>query len=319
MEFFSVFTASFQFSYPDIVNYGIDPIHPYIALFVAAGAFVLLYVFKAIGLFTMAKKQGKINLLWCAFVPFASTYLMGELAGEWRIGKARVKHIGLYAMLGELVYCALAAFVSGVLVYAFANGMTETYPLEDVSGAITPYVGWRFTAALPDALYTACNVCNVLATVFQYVQLVLFVFLYIAFFRRYAPASYVWMVVICALLPVVTPFLVFAFRGRVPVDYDRFMQERVERMRRAQQAQYGPYGPYGRGGYGQSGPYGQNDPYGQSGPYGQNGYGQSGSGAGSGQEPADPFGEFGSGGKGQGSDDPFGEFSDPDKKDGGAH
>lgn len=306
MEFFSVFTAIFQFSYPDIVNYGVDPISPYIALYVAAGVFAVLYVFKAIGLFTMAKRQGKKKLLWCAFVPFASTYLMGELAGEWRLGKTRVKHIGLYAMLGELVYCALAAFVAGVLVYAFANGMTETYPLEDVNGNLTPYVGWQFSADFPDALYTACNVCNVLAVIFQYVQLILFVFLYIAFFRRYAPASYVWMVVVCALLPVVTPFLIFAFRNRTPVDYDRYMRERMEQMRRARQAQYGPYGPYGQGGYGQGGPYGQN------------GYGQNGSGADNGQEPADPFGEFGSGGKGQGSD-PFGEFSDPDNKGGGAH
>ena len=304
MEFFSVFTAIFQFSYPDIVNYGVDPIHPYIALYVAAGVYVLLYVFKAIGLFTMAKRQGKTNLAWCAFVPFASTYLMGELAGEWRLGKTRVKHIGLYAMLGEFVYCALAAFVSGVLVYALANGMTETYPLEDVNGNLTPYVGWQFSAALPDALYTACNVCNVLAVIFQYVQLILFVFLYIAFFRRYAPASYVWMVVVCALLPVVTPFLIFAFRNRTPVDYDRYMRERMEQMRRARQAQYGPYGPYGQGGYGQGGPYGQNG-YGQNGSSGQGGQ----------EEPADPFGGLGSGGKGQGSD-PFGEFSDPDKKGG---
>ena len=57
---------------------------------IAAVFFVLVYIFRALALSTMAKRAGKQKLVWCAFVPFASTYLMGELAGTVRIGGLKI-------------------------------------------------------------------------------------------------------------------------------------------------------------------------------------------------------------------------------------
>ena len=240
MEFFEVFSAIVNsFCFPSVEFYfGVQPLSPYIALAIAGGVYVLLYIFRAIGLFTMAKKQGKNGLLWCAFVPFASTFLMGELAGDLKLGKSRVKHIGLYVMLGEIVYSALTAVVCAILIRALLGieGSIVFEPNADTGIPVNTFNG-------SDGLITLYNTFSILSTVFQYLLIVLLVFLYIAFFRRYSPLSYVWMVIVCALLPVVTPFLIFAYRNRVPVDYDRFVQERIERMRRARQAQYGPYGP----------------------------------------------------------------------------
>ncbi len=308
MEFIAIFEAIFMLCYPDVVNLGLNPLDAYVALAIAGGLYVVLYAFKAVGLWTMAKKQGKNRLLWCAFVPFASTYLVGELAGELKFGKTKIKHVGLYAMLGELINFLCFAFVYGYMVYAFKHDLVELYSLTNTAGELTGLVDWRFTAAVPEGLFRAVQIVNVLTGYFlSLIVLVLFVFRNIAFFRRYSPASYIWMVVLCALIPVAEPFLIFAYRNRTPVDYEKYMQARMEQIRRMQQAQYGPYGnPYGRP---YSNPYGQ-DPYRPS----PNGQGRPN------EQPDDPFGEFSSGSNkandsngsrasSGGGDDPFGEFT----------
>lgn len=281
MEFIELAGFILQFSYPyakTVYGFSIDA---YIALIVAGGVFLALHACKAAALFIMAKKQGKKKLLWCAFLPFANTFLIGELGGEVKFGNLRLKHVGVVAMLAELVFVACRGFVLGYYAYAFHNGFTY-FEVEN------NMIGWGFNeGVLTDGMYTALNACEIAGYILSFVVLIAFIFVNIGIFRKYAPDSYIWMVVLCALLPPVEGILLLVFARRTPVDYDKYMRERIEAIRR-RQAQYGPYGPYG--------PYGQN-PYGQN----QNPYGQPQQGSAQGNEaPPDPFGEF-SDQKGQGS------------------
>lgn len=289
MEFIELAGFILQFSYPYAKTvYGFS-IPAYIALIVAGGIFLALHACKAAALFIMAKKQGKKKLLWCAFLPFANTFLIGELGGEVKFGNLRLKHVGVVAMLAELVFVACRGFVLGVYAYAFQNGKTWFEFEENM-------IGWGFNeGVLTDGMYTALNACEIAGYILSFVVLIAFIFVNIGIFRKYAPDSYIWMVVLCALLPPVEGILLLVFARRTPVDYEKYMRERIEAIRRRQQAQYGPYGPYGP--YGQN-PYGQNqNPYGQN----QNPYGQPQQGGAQGNEaPPDPFGEF-SDQKGQGS------------------
>ena len=289
MEFIELAGFILQFSYPYAKTvYGFW-IPAYIALIVAGGIFLALHACKAAALFIMAKKQGKKKLLWCAFLPFANTFLIGELGGEVKFGNLRLKHVGIVAMLAELVFVACRGFVLGVYAYAFQNGKTWFEFEENM-------IGWGFNeGVLTDGMYTALNACEIAGYILSFVVLIAFIFVNIGIFRKYAPDSYIWMVVLCALLPPVEGILLLVFARRTPVDYEKYMRERIEAIRRRQQAQYGPYGPYGP--YGQN-PYGQNqNPYGQN----QNPYGQPQQGGAQGNEaPPDPFGEF-SDQKGQGS------------------
>lgn len=288
MEFIELAGFILQFSYPYAKTvYGFS-IPAYIALIVAGGIFLALHACKAAALFIMAKKQGKKKLLWCAFLPFANTFLIGELGGEVKFGNLRLKHVGVAAMLAELVFVACRGFVLGYYAYAFHNGLTY-FEVEN------NMIGWGFNeGVLTDGMYTALNACEIAGYILSFAALIAFIFVNIGIFRKYAPDSYIWMVVLCALLPPVEGILLLVFARRTPVDYDKYMRERIEAIRR-QQAQYGPYGPYGP--YGQN-PYGQNqNPYGQN----QNPYGQPQQGSAQGNEaPPDPFGEF-SDQKGQGS------------------
>lgn len=281
MEFIELAGFILQFSYPyakTVYGFSIDA---YIALIVAGGVFLALHACKAAALFIMAKKQGKKRLLWCAFLPFANTFLIGELGGEVKFGNLRLKHVGVVAMLAELVFVACRGFVLGVYAYAFQNRRTWFEFEENM-------IGWGFEEGwLSDGMYTALNACEIAGYILSFVVIIAFIFVNIGIFRKYAPDSYIWMVVLCALLPPVEGILLLVFARRTPVDYEKYMRERIEAIRR-RQAQYGTYGPYG--------PYGQN-PYGQN----QNPYGQPQQGSAQGNEaPPDPFGEF-SDQKGQGS------------------
>ena len=295
MEFIELAGFILQFSYPYAKTvYGFS-IPAYIALIIAGGVFLALHACKAAALFIMAKKQGKKKLLWCAFLPFANTFLIGELGGEVKFGNLRLKHVGIVAMIAELFFVACRGFVLGVYAYAFQNEKTWFEFEENM-------IGWGFNeGVLTDGMYTALNACEIAGYILSFVVLIAFIFVNIGIFRKYAPDSYIWMVVLCALLPPVEGILLLVFARRTPVDYEKYMRERIEAIRRRQQAQYGPYGPYGP--YGQN-PYGQNqNPYGQN----QNPYGQPQQGSAQGNEaPPDPFGEF-SDQKGQGSQNGSGQ------------
>lgn len=327
MEFFIIFSFIYALGHPLYATvYGFRQVDLWILWVIAAAVYVVICVFKGIGLYTMAKKQNKTKIGWLGFVPFASTFVMGELSGNFHLGSVKIKHVGLYAMLAEFVLCAFYLMQYVPQSYVFTNGL---YTIQTITQNGQTGMTLYYSTDVPQAIVNLINVSTVLANVFYFIQLVLYIFLCMAFFRVYAPASYIWMVVLCAILPVVTAFLVFAFRNRTPIDYDQYMQARMEQIRRAQQAQYGPYGPYGGNPYGQN-PYGQNpysqNPYGQgpyNGPYGQNPNPYGGQGAP--KEPDDPFGEYSSPSSGQqgqsgqsgqagpsapsSGDDPFGEYS----------
>ena len=263
---------------------------------IAAVFFVLVYIFRALALSTMAKRAGKQKLVWCAFVPFASTYLMGELAGTVRIGGLKIKKIGMIVMLGEILYTVSLAMVCIPQIVAFNDYGKYITAISDNYG-----VSLGFTSEFPQALYNMYRLGSILVWIFEIIFIVVSVPLYIGIYRCYAPASYIWLTILCVIFPV-SAFILFAFRNRNRIDYHAFTRARMEAIRR-QQKYYG--NPYNNNPY--NNPY--NSPYGN--PY-NDPYGTSSQPP---KEPDDPFGEFPDGGKGPG-DDPFGFGSNnPDNSD----
>ena len=210
MEFIELAGFILQFSYPYAKTvYGFS-IPAYIALIVAGGIFLALHACKAAALFIMAKKQGKKRLLWCAFLPFANTFLIGELGGEVKFGNLRLKHVGIVAMIAELFFVACRGFVLGVYAYAFQNERTWFEFEENM-------IGWGFEEGwLTDGMYTALNACEIAGYILSFAALIAFIFVNIGIFRKYAPDSYIWMVVLCALLPPVERILLLVFARRTP-------------------------------------------------------------------------------------------------------
>ena len=262
MEFFNLFNAIFQILCDPYAaeQMGFQRLTSYRALIIVGCIYAIIYVFKAISLYTMAKKAGKNKLIWCAFIPVVSTYLLGKLAGETKFFNVKIKNIGLIAMLVELVSVVLCLLVYIPQIYIIEGGyyIFETgRPLESVYGP------WKIG-----------KISSTIYNVFTWAETLVFVFLYITLFRKYYLRGHVVFTIFSALFPI-SAFFLFAVRNNDPIDYEKVMRERMERMRRA--LQNNPNGPYGNPYNTYGNPY--NNPYNQGGQVNR--------------EPEDPFGEFG--------------------------
>ena len=104
-----------QSSYDDV---GVWVLMIYAIVMLVVGIFSLAsYIIKGIGMYTIAKRQGQENP-WLAFVPFARTYLHGELAGEIALKEKKIKSPGIWLLAMPFVYSAVfSAFYVVIMVF----------------------------------------------------------------------------------------------------------------------------------------------------------------------------------------------------------
>lgn len=294
MEFFDLFNVPMMFM-EEIINFVVKPdiqdVYDFsnvvlsYYLFAALGAlgvYVILLIFGGIGLSKLAKKQG-LKHRWMGFLPFFNTYYAGKLAGETQFFGQKMKRIGLYAMLTEILYVVLQLFLMIATVISY---FPQYRTLEVDEGVMTGIANSNMPAWLePTILYG-----NLVAYLIWFFVIIFFCVLFIAFFRKYYARGPILLAFLSAVLPF-RGITIFAVRNNAPVDYNDYIRRRTQAYMRSNGYNQPPYGPYGP----------QNGP--QSGP--QNG--------------PDPFEGFGSptndkSGKSDPDDDPFSEFDDPSKK-----
>ena len=145
MEFFDLFNVPMIFMEeivnlfikPDIQNvYDFSNVILTYYLFAALGTlgvYLILVVFGGIGLNKLAKKQG-LKHRWMAFLPFLNTYYAGKLAGETQFFGQKMKRVGLYAMISEILYVALQLFVFAAVIISY---FPEYRTLEVSDGVMT--------------------------------------------------------------------------------------------------------------------------------------------------------------------------------------
>ncbi len=280
----------------------------FIILGVGLGLFFIGVIFGGLGLLKLAKRAG-IKHAWIGFLPFGNTYLTGELAGETRIFGSRVKRIGLWTMVCEIVFVLLNIFGFTMEICLMHP---EYYVVQTNSaGQVTGYaIETTYLPASVRWMATATTVVYIVQVIFALVVLYMFCTLFFAFYRKYYARSPFLMTFLSSVLPG-RGFAIFAVRNNAPVDYNAYMRRRMQQ----QQQQYGGYGYPPQGGYNnpQNGGYppqgGYNNP--QNGGYPPQ----------SPNAPDEPFGgEFGgapTGGAPSGSpannapptdDDPFSDF-----------
>ncbi|MDE5766021.1 MAG: hypothetical protein K2I17_02510 [Clostridia bacterium] len=269
-------------------------------LLIAGLVFAILYVFKAVALFTIARREGYKNS-WMAFVPLVNTYYIGVVSDKNRIYGAKPKYISLAAALLETAYVALGVlyYVAKFIIFKGGYAAPEYSTFVLAGGTTMEIPNGNYTPVnLPESLDWAWWVLSHLQDYIMYwVQLALIilnVFLLISFFRTYASSRYLLFSILCVIFPV-TGIIMFAVRNNRGRNYMEYIKEQ-------QQRQYRMYQEYMRNG--QGGPYGQGGSYygGNADPYAQQRQNT---------PPDDPFGGLGasggssqSGGEGGGAD-PF--------------
>ena len=294
MEFFDLFNVPMMFM-EEIINFVVKPdiqdVYDFsnvvlsYYLFAALGAlgvYVILLIFGGIGLSKLAKKQG-LKHRWMGFLPFFNTYYAGKLAGETQFFGQKMKRIGLYAMLTEILYVVLQLFLMIATVISY---FPQYRTLEVDEGVMTGIANSNMPAWLePTILYG-----NLVAYLIWFFVIIFFCVLFIAFFRKYYARGPILLAFLSAVLPF-RGITIFAVRNNAPVDYNDYIRRRTQAYMRSSGYNQPPYGPYGPENGPQSGP--QNGP-----------------------DPFDGFGSPNSGNSGKSSsdDDPFSEFDDPSKK-----
>ena len=299
MEFFDLFNVPMIFMEeivnliikPDIQNvYDFSNVILTYYLFAALGTlgvYLILVVFGGIGLNKLAKKQG-LKHRWMAFLPFLNTYYAGKLAGETQFFGQKMKRVGLYAMISEILYVALQLFVFAAVIISY---FPEYRTLEVSDGVMTGAAN----EAMPSWIEPAVTYGNLVAYLLWFFVIVFFCVLFVAFFRKYYARGPILLAFLSAVLPF-RGFTIFAVRNNAPVDYNDYIRRRTQAYMRnnGYQPPYGPYGP-GNGGYGSGGPQ-NDDPFeGFGGPTSDHGA-SGGSSSGSSSSPSsddDPFSEFG--------------------------
>lgn len=211
-----------------------------ICLYVAAGIYLVSLVFGGIGLYKLAKRAG-IKYAWMGFVPLLNTFLAGKLAGETSVFGAKIKRVGLYAMLVELVYIGLNVFILVLSMRLAEPAWNELVYAKAYDGQ--EYIsGVRYVIDLmPVGLRwapTALQVLTIVAQIWYFLMIFALCVLHFAFFRKYFARSPFLMAFICSFFPV-RGFVFFAVRNNAPVDYNAWMQERLRRMQQQQQQMYG--------------------------------------------------------------------------------
>lgn len=281
-------------------------------LVIGACVYAVLYILRAVALFTIAKREGFKNK-WMAFVPFFSTYYIGVVSDKNTVFRTKAKNVSLIAAVVEAVYCALAILYYVAMYQIFKGGYaTPVYDTLVYSTQIDILTGYELNvpANLAWAGWVFTNMQDYILYWVQLVYIILNVFILVAFFRTYASQRYVLFSVLSALFPVSAIFM-FAVRNNRGKNYIEFVREQQQRQYRMYQeymknnGQGGVDGQNGSGnsyygGY-QGNPYQQqrpvtppDDPFGGLGSNGGNNdnSGNGGNTGNGGGNPADPFDEF---------------------------
>ena len=261
----------------------------WIALLVGGLCFLIVYIFQAVGLYTIAKRAGYGNK-WMAFVPFFNMYYVGVCSQKNRIYGMNAKNFALIPALLEVVLVVgyIIYYVAMFTVWNYIQWDTNTMESGIYGGTVTYYTPAGFSADMPASynwlgwsfLHLEDYVLIWLGLAFIIVRMLLLM----AFFRTYSARQYIIFSVVGALLPL-SGILIYAVRNNTGMSYSDYLRRVREQNYRMYQQQYGnPYNqnPYNNGGYNNNG---YNNGYG--------GYNGNGGTQGQGSAP-DPFDEYGS-------------------------
>lgn len=250
MEFFTI---------AQVVEMFMQPQNWRFAFLYAAPGFLVMYVFQAIALYTIASRGG-IAHKWMAFIPFLSTYYIGVCARKNKALGMDSKIVGIIAASLEFVLCA--GYAMHYVGYHFIQPHLEFEPI-DIYGVT--FLQANIDSNIGPELAWAVFCFKTLGEILDWVQLV-FIFIQVmllsAFFQTYAARRYLLFTILSVIFPIQGVFF-FVVRNNKGMSYREYVmreQERRYRMYRefTQNNQYNQNN-YGQNNYGER-PYGYDAP-----------------------------------------------------------
>lgn len=111
---------------PSMDSMAVTILMVYLGILLIFGLVSLIgYIVKAIGIYTIAKREGA-EYPWLSFVPFARTYLQGELAGAIVLKKKSIQSPGIWLLVLPFVQGA-AVFVLYLVMFGVVGFSAFSY------------------------------------------------------------------------------------------------------------------------------------------------------------------------------------------------
>lgn len=112
----------------------------FIVMLVCAIFALLSYILRGVGMYTMAKRQGMDNA-WLAFIPFARTYLHGELAGSIRLKNKSIQNPGIWLLALPFLYSAVYSLFNALLWFVGFGAITKIFQYDFLYGRVDMSAG----------------------------------------------------------------------------------------------------------------------------------------------------------------------------------
>lgn len=168
--------------------------------------YVISYVFKGIGMYTIAKRQG-MDYPWLAFIPFARVFLQGELGGEIPLKNKSIKNPGIWLLALPFIGSAIFfIFYMLLWVVGFASIMAGY--------GFNYYSGGPGTGAILGMLIVGL-IWMVVTIIFSAVLQVLGVLVNYQIFKKFTTRNMaIAHSVLCKAIPLYESICLFAMRNK---------------------------------------------------------------------------------------------------------
>ncbi len=164
------------------------------ALFFAVIIGTVLYIFNAIGLYTMAGRLG-IAAPWLAFVPIANSFILGRIAQHPVDGRKKLPYGGILLALN------IGTCLGGVLCLSTLIGMIGA--ALDSSG--DPAIVTLFFSTMAGSALT--NICSIVYLVFYFIALY-------QIYKIFSPDNGILFIILSVIFSFLPPFFIFAIRNK---------------------------------------------------------------------------------------------------------
>lgn len=121
---------------------------------------IVNYVFRGIGMYHMAKREG-MDYPWLAFVPFARTYLQGELSGTVHLKKRQIKNPGIWLIVLPFIAGIVGGIFYVIVWIVLGFGMFFSYDgfgFGTITGLIVVLIGVIVFFVLYEAVYKVLRI-----------------------------------------------------------------------------------------------------------------------------------------------------------------
>lgn len=212
MDYYNTYDYSYSNSAVDSILTGIVAIY-LIILVVWLLFYVISYIFKGIGMYTIAKRQGRENP-WLAFIPFARTYLHGELAGDMRLKNKSIKNPGIWLLIMPFIFGAVN-FVFYLIIWFLGVGVASSALSASMYGYDYGYSSPGLTTGSIMGLIIVMVIWMVVAVVYGAAYKVLKALVNHQILEKFTSKNMsVAHAVLCLVVPLYESICLFAMRNK---------------------------------------------------------------------------------------------------------